>query len=203
VLGPEGVDVPESSLSEIDSLIEEALTGAGYHCIPGTEHAAAWDRIVAQMGGLHDSTTGDFDKLRLEVAKEQLRLDLVDLHHPDYMLFPEIWVVEAVSSGGVARWDGASQAIVWFGIRLLNAIDAVLYQYEGFLQPEVVEALSLGVIVENMEGTEIFQNAGGIEVLKAVDESDEFEPVLADQERTIHAVRTALSPFLEGHDNRQ
>ncbi len=198
VLGPEGIDVSESLLVEIDSLIEETLTGAGYNCIPGIEHTAAWGRIVAQMGGLYDSTTGDLDELRLEVAKEQLRHDLVDLYQPDYMLFPEIWVVQVASSSGVARWDGASQPVVGFGLRLLNAIDATLHQYEGFLQPELVDALSLGVIVENMDGVEIFQHAGGIEVLKTNDETHTFEPILTDPERTLRAVRTALSPFLEG-----
>ena len=82
--------------------------------------------------------------------------------------------------------------------------NALLNQYEGFLQPGVVDALSLEVAIETMDGVEIFENAAGIEVLKDADgdrggaELTQFEPVLADRTRTQQAVRTALLPLREG-----
>jgi hypothetical protein len=203
VLPPQGIQIADTLLANMDALIEETLVSAGYSCVSSREHAALWDRIVVQMGGLYDSLTGEVDELRLEVAREQLRRDLADMYQPDYVLFPEIWMVRAAASGGVASWDGASQPVVGFGTRVLNAIDAILNQYDGFLQPEVVDALSLGVVVESMQGVEIFQSAGGIEVLKEMERHTEFESVLTDPERNRQAVTTALLPLLEGREGGQ
>jgi hypothetical protein len=204
VIGPPGIEVAESLLVQIDMLIEGMLLGSGYQCIPKHEYVGTWDHILTQMGGLYDEATGDLDELKVEVAREQLRRDLLEVYQADFVLHAEIWIVDAAYSGGVAKWDGTSQSIVGFGTRLLNLIDVILGEYEGFLQPGMINALSLGVVVENMEGVEIFQNAGGIEVLKDSDrenrgdESVLFEAVLADRKRNLQAVRTALSPLVEG-----
>jgi hypothetical protein len=200
VSGPPGIEVAESLLTQIDSMIEETLLGAGYFCVPRGAYDEAWDRIVVQMGGLYDSVTGEFDEMRFEVAHEQLRRDLFDMHHPDYLLYPEVWVVQASHSGGVAEWDGTSQPVVGFGWRVLDVIGALLNQTEGFLEPGVVDAISLGVVVENMDGVEILRSAGGIEVLKekTLDPPALYEPILTDPERNQEAVRTALLPLLEG-----
>jgi hypothetical protein len=207
VLGPSGIEVAESSLVQIDALIEGSLLGAGYRCVPRHEYAAIWDRIVGEMGGVFDLETGELDELKLEVARDQLRRDLSDMYHPDYLLHPEVWIVEAEHSAGVASWDGASQAVVGLGTRVLNVIDAILNQYDGFLEPGVVNALSLGIVVENMDGIEILQNAGGIEVLKDMernlrDEGVLFEPVLADPKRNHRAVTTALRPLIEARTDK-
>jgi len=207
VVGPSGIQVAESLLVQIDTLIEVMLRGAGYRCVSRSEYVATWDHILAQMGGLYDSVTGELDELRFEVAREQLRRDLRDVYQPDFVLYPEIWVVEAVFANGVARWDGTSQSLVGFGTRALNVIDAVLHQYDGFLPTGVVNALSLGVIVENMDGIEIFQNVGGIEVLEKVGrdvgraEPVLFETILTDPERNQTAVRTVLLPLVEGRED--
>jgi hypothetical protein len=204
VADPSGIQVAESLLVQIDALIEEMLLGAGYHCVPRQEYVATWDHIVAQMGGLYESETEEIDELKLEVAREQLRRDLMEIHQSDFVLYPEIWIVDAAHSGGVANWDGASQSLVGFGTRVLNVIEAYLSQDGGFLQPGLVNALSLGITVENMDGVEIFQNAGGIEVLKDADrqngnaEAVLYKTVLADPKRNHEAVRTALLPLVEG-----
>ena len=204
VADPSGIQVAESLLVQIDTLIEGILLGAGYHCIPRQEYVATWDHIVAQMGGLYESETEKIDELKLEVAREQLRRDLMEIHQSDFVLYPEIWIVDAAPSGGVASWDGASQSVVGFGTRVLNVIEAFLNQDGGFLQPGMVNALSLGITVENMDGVEIFQNAGGIEVLKDADRQEgDAEPVwdkrvLTDPKRNQKAVRTALLPLVEG-----
>lgn len=204
VADPSGIQVAESLLVQIDALIEGMLLGAGYHCVPRQEYVATWDHIVAQMGGLYEAETEEIDELKLEVAREQLRRDLMEIYQSDFVLYPEIWIVDAAHSGGVANWDGASQSLVGFGTRVLNVIEAYLSQDGGFLQPGLVNALSLGITVENMDGVEIFQNAGGIEVLKDADrqngnaEAVLYKTVLADPKRNHEAVRTALLPLVEG-----
>lgn len=156
------------------------------------------------MDGLYEPETEEFDELKLEVAREQLRRDLMEIYQSDFVLYPEIWIVDAAHNGGVASWDGASQSVVGFGTRVLNVIKAFLNQDGGFLQPGWVNALSLGITVENMDGVEIFQNAVGVEVLKEIDRQggDEeavlFETVLGDPKRNQKAVRTALLPLVQG-----
>ncbi len=206
VAAPRGFEVAESSLVQIDSLVEDALVDGGHHCVPAAEYSRIWERAVRQMGGLYDSTTGDLDEFKVELARDRLRLDLIDMYHADYVVFPEIWIVQAETSGGIARWDGASQPVVGLGVRVMNAIDALLHQYEGFLEPGLVDALSLGVVVEDMEGTVVYQNAGGIEVLEEGDAATEnedngpFSKILTDGQRNQRAVRSALLPLLEGGD---
>ena len=203
VVNPSGIPVAESLLVQIDNLIEGTLLGSGYRFIPRDEYAAIWDNIVAQMGGLHRAETEDIDELKFELASEQLRRDLFEVFHSDYILYPEIWIVEAGHFRGVAEWDGASQSVVGFGTRVLNVIDGWLNQNDGFLHSGMVNALSLGVTVEDMDGVQIFQNAGGIEVLKDAGQGDDneetvlFETVLANPGRTQKAVRTALQPLVE------
>ncbi len=203
VLAPEGIEVADSSLAQIDELIESVLLGAGYSCVSVSEYTDVWDRILTQMGGLYDSVSGEIDELRLEVAREQHRRDLSDLYRPDYVIFPEIWFVQAAANGGVAKWDGASQPLVGFGTRVLNFIDAMLNQSYGFLQPEMVNALSLGVVVENMDGVEVFEHSGGIEVLKHLDDSEGFDAVLRDSQRNLRAVQLALQPILQVRTENQ
>lgn len=205
VADPSGIQVPESLLVQIDTLIEGMLLGAGYHCIPRQEYVATWEHIVAQMDGLYESETEDLDELKLEVARERLRRDLLEIYNSDFVLYPEIWIVDAAHSGGVANWDGTSQSVSGFGSRVLNVITAYVFQDGGFLQPGWVTALSLGVTVENMDGVEVFQNAVGVEVLKEIDRQggDEadvlLETVLGDPKRNQKAVRTALLPLVQGH----
>ena len=199
---PAEVEVAESSLVNIEAMIEEMLVAAGYHCVSASEYGATWDRILAQMGGLYDSETGELDELRFEVAGEQLRRDLLEVHRSDHVLYPEIWIVDAEYSNGVAKWDGTSEPLVGFGTRLLNVIDAILNQYDGFLSDGVTNALSLGIIVEDMDGVEIFRNVGGIELLKDAQSDgsfggpDQFEAVLQDPKRSRRAVRAALMPLV-------
>lgn len=206
VTAPLEFEIAESSLAQMDSLIEGALVEGGHRCVPAADYSRIWERAVHQIGGLYDSTTGEPDEFKAELARDRLRTDLIDMYHPDYVLYPEIWVVQAETSGGIARWDGVSQPVVGLGGRVINAIDALLHQYDGFLEPGFVDALSLGVVVEDMEGTVVYQNAGGIEVLEEGDAVTEKENgrslsnILTDGERNQRAVRSALLPLLEGGD---
>jgi len=162
-----------------------------------------WDGIVRQMGGLYDSITGELIELRAEVAGEQLRKDLVELFRSDFILFPEIWSVQVESNEGVAKWDGASQAVVGFGWRLLNALDVIVNQDGGFLEPELFDALTMGVVMEDMDGAVIFENVQGIEVVRDVDiyaapdETEETGNLLSDQQKIRVAVKDLLIPLFD------
>ncbi len=203
VVLPEGLEDREPEAVWIDSVIAQRLTATGYDVVPAEQYAAIWDQIVLQMGGLVDSSTGELDEDRFELARERLFMDLTDLFDADAVLYPEIWLVEAPFADGVASWDGTSENMVGFGLRFLDALGAVLSNDDrGGLPQGTVSALSLVLIAEDMSGREVFSNAGGIQLLEKVgmDADDvstvDAEQLLRDWERNAKALEIVLGPLV-------
>lgn len=203
VVLPEGLEDREPEAVWIDSVIAGRLTAGGYDVVPAEQYAEIWDQIVLQMGGLVDSSTGELDEDRFELARERLFMDLTDFFDADAVLYPEIWVVEAPYSDGVACWDGTSENMVGFGLRFLDALSAILSNDQsGGLPQGTVGALSLVLIAEDMNGTEVFSNAGGIQLLEKVgmDQDDvtlvDSEQLLRDSPRNAKALDIVLEPLV-------
>ena len=136
-------------------------------------------------------------------AGKVLFIDLTDLFDADAVLYPEIWVVEAPFADGVASWDGTSESMVGFGLRFLDVLSAIFWADEAEGLPRgTVNALSLVVFAEDMNGREVFSNAGGIQVLEKVGlnaddlKSVESEKLLRDWPRNSKAVEIALAPLI-------
>jgi hypothetical protein len=204
VVLPEELEGHEAAAVELDSLIASFLASSGYSLIPADEYTAVWDGILQQMGGIYDFHSGELDNDRFDLARERLFIDLTELYQADAVLYPEVWIVDAPFSEGVAKWDGTSEAMVGFGIRLLDALGAAFSQDAGSQLPVgTVRALSLVVFLEDMSGGEVFSNAGGIQVLEKVGSNpSDIEAVrdgelLVDLERTAEAVDIALAPLVE------
>lgn len=200
VMGPDELDLPAEVARKIDSLVERELRGAGVRVVPAHEYTKRWNAAVERVGGLYDPYTGEPIDEKFESARWRLVDELERRFGADALLYPELWVVEAPHSSGVAQWDGASQAVSGLGARLLHAIDALLDLGEGSLREGFVAALSLVVIIEDLDGAEIYRQAGGIQVLERVadDEVIAVDPddVLADWDRLQQAVRIAVGPLI-------
>jgi hypothetical protein len=183
VLG-EGAEVPEAVLLELDSLIAAKVQDDGFETVPSLIHAEIWARAVEEIGGLYNPYTGTFDEERFTTAVEQLKEELREKFSPDALLYPEILVVEAESDYSQARWDGTSQSV---GAR----VGGVFY------------ALSLSVIIEDMEGVELYEGRGGLELLEMWDRrlgdyvSLPDSSLFLDKARIVNAVELALGPFVE------
>ena len=199
---PDDFEFAESTLVTIDSLVEAGLVAAGFVTVPSTSYDEVWSRILGQIGLLYDPETGAQDVEKLEIAREQLFVDLEEFYHPDAVLFPEIQIVDAQFTDGVAKWDGTSEPLIGFGSRIFAAFTAMF----GANHPiGSVEALSLAVVVQDMSGEELFMNAGGIQVLQKLKSNGSFREVpeaklLADDERNRKAVKRALEPLIKKRD---
>ncbi len=199
---PEGFEEYTAAMEEFDSLIAQSLERAGYTTVPAEEYAALWEDILDRTVGLFDSLTGERNEAVFDTARQELFTLLSELYHPDALLYPEIWIVDAPFSGGTAQWDGVSQELVGVGTRIVDALGALFSATESNLPTGDVEAVSLVVFIENMEGEEIFANSGGIQVLEKVGKHpDDRKPVPKDewftnQSRNRRAVSIALGPIL-------
>lgn len=199
---PEGLEEYTAAMEEFDSLIAQSLERAGYTTVPADEYAELWEGILSGTVGLFDSLTGERNEAVFEAARQVLFGWLSELYDPDALLYPEIWIVDAPFAGGTAQWDGVSQELVGVGTRVVDALGALFSATESNLPTGAVEAVSLVVFIENMEGEEIYANSGGIQVLEKVGKrTDDRKPVPGDEWFTNHsrnrrAVSVALGPIL-------
>jgi len=184
VILPEGVETSDSVLTWFDDLIERTLREAGFTVIPADTYVEIWNRINQEAGGFFDPLTGERDEPRYEAAVDQLFDELKQRFSPDAILYPEMWIVEAPTSGGYARWDGTTQRV---GTRAESA----------------VLALSLAIVVQDMEADELYSNVWGLELLELYNwELGDFAAVpsgalFADRERNTTAVTKTLAPLIK------
>jgi hypothetical protein len=183
VLG-EGAEVPEAVLLELDSLIAAKVHDAGFETLPSVVHAEIWARVVEEIGGLYNPYTGAFDEERFRTAVGQLKEELREKFDPDALLYPEIQVVEAESDYSQARWDGVSQSV---GVRGWG----------------VFYALSLSVVIEDMDGVGLYIGRGGLELIERWDRmvgdyaSVPDSSLFVDKARIVNAVELALGPIVQ------
>ena len=199
---PEGFEEFTTTMEEFDSLIAASLNRAGYTLIPADEYAALWEEMLERAVGLFDTLTGERSEAVFEATRQELFERLGELYHPDALLYPEIWIVDAPFAGGTAQWDGVSQELVGVGTRIVDALGALFSATESNLPTGDVEAVSLVVFIENMEGEEVYANSGGIQILEKVGtHPDDRKPVpkdewFANHSRNRRAVSIALGPIL-------
>ncbi|UCG84813.1 MAG: hypothetical protein JSW71_12720 [Gemmatimonadota bacterium] len=180
---PEGVEASDSVLTWFEDLIEATLRGAGFTVVPVEEYVDIWTGISEAAGGFFDPFTGERDEPRYEAGVTELFDELKQRFSPDAILYPEMWIVEALTSGGYARWGGTAQQVG------TNAMSIVL-------------ALSLAVVLQDMEGAELYANVWGLEVLEVYDrQAGDFVPVpseylFADLERNLTAITKILDPLI-------
>ncbi|UCG52128.1 MAG: hypothetical protein JSW58_00820 [Candidatus Latescibacterota bacterium] len=185
----EGLPDPTPIEEAFDSLIVAELYSAGYSVVRPHEYTAIWNRITAEEGGFRDSTGGR-DEERLTSAMFRTLKELRASFEIDAVLFPDIVVVEAQFAAGTAVWDGAEQRIETGG--------PATSIFSGS-QRGVVGALSLRVSMRGRDGTTLFVNSGGIEVLSTIS-GKEFSNVprqelFTNDERNRESVKIALKPL--------
>jgi hypothetical protein len=184
-----GVDAPEPILLQVDSLVVERLTTAGFFVVPSTKYAELWTRITYEAGGIFDPRTGERDEQRFKAATDQLTRELHDMFGHDAVVYPEIRATEVRIDGwtevsglwGVAQWDGVTVRAP-FGNDYVNAV-------------------SVAVIIEDVDGNQLYECNGGIAVTERWD-SDAVEmvrvlsdDVFGEDDRLNRAIDIALRPL--------
>ena len=179
--------VPESILVQLDSLIVRKLNSAGFDVVPSFVYEEIWTRLNEEAGGFFDPYTGEQDQELFDETVEQLKQELRDGFDPDAIAYPEVWPVDVPVSYGRAMWDGVERPA------------------SGLVE---VLALSLIVVVEDMDGTELYVNGGGLGVTQAWDRTLGIVPlppaaIFQPEDCLANAVDVSLNPLLQDRPQQQ
>jgi hypothetical protein len=172
-------------------LIETQLRAAGYTVVGSAEAGVIWDSMATEMSGFYDPVTGVRDEEKVKVVRMQMYRELKAKFNIDAMLFSHIAVVPAKLDNDRARWDGASETAA-----TKKFWKAVL----GVSHSGTIPALSLHVMLSDTGDRDLYENAGGIQVLAKAGvgglQNVPREQLFADEERNLKAVHLALDPLL-------
>jgi hypothetical protein len=182
---------PDPVRQKFLNLIETQLRAAGYKVVGSAEARVIWDSMATGSNGFYDPVTGVRDEEKVKLVRMRLYRELRAKFNIDAMLFSHIAVVPAKLDNDRARWDGASETAArkkfW---------KAVL----GISHSGTIPALSLHVTLSDTDDRDLYENAGGIQVLAkaGVDGLQDVprEQLFADEERNLRAVHLALDPLL-------
>ncbi len=172
----------------VDSIAEHAMTveleAAGLSLVPSFVQQEIWMRIVEDAGGFYDPLTGELHEARAAAGLQQFRAELQAKEAPDAILYPYVSAVEVSAVAGKARWDGTSESVS----RRLG---------------DLVLAFSYVIVIEDLAGTPMFVNGGGLQVAERWDWSSgqvvsvPAEDLCAEPDRIIGAVGFALEPLTQ------
>jgi hypothetical protein len=188
---PADLDRAELVKVKFDSLIEATLHESGLTIVPSGEVAAVWKSMSARVGGFVNPDTGERDESKFKVVKEHTLRELSAKFSVDAVLYPSIAVFKAHWGSGVAQWHGISESIT------PNTLPFMLLNPLVGHSRGTVPALSLYVVVEDIHGAELYENAGGIQVLAKLVSTYDFKPVpqdqlFVDEAKNLKAVKIAL-----------
>ena len=188
---PRDFEDPTSATDRFMRLMEVQLRDAGLTLIPADTSRALWDSLTAEVGGYFDPATGEVDEPKLRMLRGRLYRALRARHDVDAMLFSSLVVVGAELKSDRASWDGTSQ-----GAGKGKFWKALL----GVSHSGTIPALSLRVVLSDTADTDLYVNAGGIELLAKVSTSGFVDvprhELFLNDERNVKAVTLALGPLL-------
>ncbi len=196
----------ESALARLDSLILVELETSGLHVTGPEVYGRLWDKIAGARGGFYDPHTGALNAEQLDSARAQLAEILDDAYGASAVVYPSIEFAAASYEGRKASWDGVSQSHGIGGEVIASAINLLAQaifgadneSYEPEVETGIVPALSLVVVMQELNGSTLYQHRGGLEVFDTrwVKEGD----ILKDAKRARKAVEVALKPFTKAMD---
>ena len=204
VAHPENLPVTDTILSRFQSGVATTLDGAGFTVIGQDDVAGIWEPILDDIGGYYDPRTGGIIEEKRKAANQRLRRQLRVRYGVDAIVYAELIIVDAPYSDGVARWDGTSQSVAGFWDKLFETVGAVadaLVQepHVSSLPVGTAPAVTLQVVVEDLEGRELYVNWGGVAVIADVETGEWLEPAEAfqDAKRFERAVDIAMQPLVQ------
>jgi hypothetical protein len=185
---PENLTNRESSKVSIESLLQTKLTQAGFSVISSRVVEDIRKRMAEQLGGYVDTATGKLNKPKFEAVRDHSLQELSIKFKVDAILYPSLQAVNARLSEGFAWWDGASEPIG--------------YGYRG-----TIKALSLLVVIQDMNGVELYVKRGGIQVLEKIAWKTLVpvpqDELLTREERKAKSVNIALGSLVERRESPQ
>jgi outer membrane murein-binding lipoprotein Lpp len=187
--------------AKFNPAIETKLREAGFTVVAAQEFQATWDAKVNELGGLFDQNTGKVNDAKATALLNHIRAETKTRFNADALLLPRGTAVTARFSytpfvGVRAAWDGASEALE------TGAFDKVISPRGN----GSVDALSLVLRIEDLNGSALYVHAGGIQALSKLSPGagnfggSSFvqvpkDQLLTDDARMQQAVQYALAPF--------
>jgi hypothetical protein len=179
---------PEATRTQFESLIDQKLRALGFTVIASNEYKHTRERLIKQLGGIFDPITGKPDESKAKTLRSYLLEELRTKHRADAVLYPMVQVVKAGFNAGQARWHGTGEPVLPEGFWAQFTM--------GDLQG-TTSAASLLVRIEDINGADLYLQAGGIQVLAKLASGRQFvsipqQELLTNADRNKAAVDIAL-----------
>lgn len=196
-------ELGEGAPAKFNPAIEAKIQQAGFTVVPAQQVREIWDAKVSELGGLFDPQTGQLSEAKMTALMNHVRGEMKTRFNADALLLSQIRTVKANFSyapivGVRAKWDGATESME-------------TGSFDKIVSPRVngsVAALSLVIRIQDLNGSALYVNAGGVQVLQRLGTAagqfggETFVPVpkselFADTERIQQAVNYSLEPFFK------
>lgn len=199
VIVPVNLADPEPVKVKFESILEAKLREAGFSVVPSKEGAGIWKQMTEQVGGFFDPVSGKRDDAKYRTVREHTFRELRARFQVDAVLHPAIVPVRAQWEGLTASWDGTEESITSFGDAFKEALPYALFGI-SVTRHGAVGALSLVVSIEDVNGVDMYVNAGGIQLLAKISGGNFVgvprHELFANEERNVAAVNIALGPLV-------
>lgn len=178
---------------KFENLIEDKMRNAGYFIVPYKESNEIWKRCMDQVGGIIDTKTGKSDISKFNIVLKNTQNELIIKYQPDAFLHSGIQFVMAKFHGITAYWHGTTE------LRVSSVLGGFLKEF-GTGSWGTINALSLGVNIRDIHGTELYNNWGGIQLTQKVTAGKFIDipknELLANQELYDKSVSIVLEPLI-------
>lgn len=195
---PGDLEDAERVKDKYESLISLKLEERGFAIIPSKEFQVVYKKTMEQMGGVFDPMTGKLDESKGEALQTHTLRELQRTTHTDAVLYPRLYPFTVKHVKGVAIWDGVSEPIK--GARVDSWIDRYIAAIGVGGAYGTVTALSLVVVVVDIDAVKMYANSGGVQLLAHFDGVD-FKSVtraelLPSEDYYAKSINLALGPLL-------
>jgi len=190
---PRDLEDQEQVKGKFESILEARLREAGFSVVPCEAFSQTWKQMTESLGGIYDPVTGKVDKSKVKTVRDNIRREMLARYDADAMLYPKIVYVKANFNNNTAKWDGVTENLrpsgFWKNLTLGN--------WQGH-----ISALSFVISIRDVEGLQMYLNAGGIQALNKLGTFGKFVPVpredlFANEERNDAAVDIAIAPMVK------
>jgi hypothetical protein len=150
------IEDPEPVKETFARLIQSKLQRMGFETVAWEEQERIWEQTTTDVGGFFDPLTGKRDEEKFEVVRRHMLDELEREFGADALLHASLGVMAAEFSNSDAHWCGASQSVKTGGRQWLEAL--------GGSTSGSVAAVAVFVVIEDMSGTDLYKDCGGIEL---------------------------------------
>ena len=153
----------ESVARRFEATIEERLRAAGFQVVGAQAMRDIHARLGAELGGIYDPMTGATTRQKTDEREQLARAKYLESHPVAGFVRLAVAERSANSYSMTAEWDGVKENVTG-----QSTMKTFLNMSAGQLGHGVVPALSLVLVLEDLEGREMYSGIGGLQLLSYV-----------------------------------